>query len=376
MKKVKVLLICAIVATSLYGCKKAPVLESAETDQPLACLKVEADSVSIEKVFPGVVLAKVVAQVRPQVTGIVLEKDFEGGEKVEAGQLLYKIDDRTYRANLELAASNLAIERAKLSNLLNQEKRYKLLFEKNATSREAYENLRSQRLQSEATISKLQAEERLAKIDLENSQIRSPIEGFISKPEVDRGSLVSANQEKPMATVRETETMYVDIRPPSEIWKQLWDRNKSIGKDSPLNIYLLRDSGSFYKIDGKDASGAIKFIEKFVDGDTGTVLVRVEFKNPDQQLKDGEVLKALIVKEEKDQVMVPQKYLQLNANHEHYVLVAFPSGQDGHWKFKEQPVRLLFSIGDKWSIEGLQPGSIIVLSSKGLPEKVTLSHCQ
>lgn len=161
MKNIRYFVAGLVAVLALCGCKKEIVSKPHQLSRPLVCLKTKWEEVKIEKTFPGEVVAKTEARVRPQVTGIILDREFEGGEKVKTGQLLFKVDDKTYKANLDLARANLAVEEAKLVNLWNQEKRYKMLLEKNASSKESYENLKSQREQSEAIMEKLKAEVRL-----------------------------------------------------------------------------------------------------------------------------------------------------------------------------------------------------------------------
>lgn len=177
-----------------------------------------------------------------------------------------------------------------------------------------------------------------------------------------------------MATVRDTDTVYVDLRPSSDVWSEFWSEDDS--KKRP-QIFLLNRLGDFYSDARLALQGKIQFVENSVDEGTGTVLVRTEFHNPNQLFRAGEILKTLVVQSFQDQILIPHKYLGLDDNHEHYVIIAEASAQKDKWKLRKQSVKTLFPLGDKWSVQGLKPGEIIVLpTGDTFLDPVALSSCQ
>src|SRR5690606_22195282 len=244
----------------------------------------QPEPVVLTRELPGRTNPFLVAEVRPQVTGIVRERLFTEGSHVQRGQPLYQLEDATYRA--EVASREAAIARAKatLESARLNARRTSQLAKVNAVSRQDNENATAALRQAEADLKAAEAALQSAKITLGYARINSPIAGRIGKSAVTVGALVTANQPTALATVQQFDPMYVDLTQSAsgllQLRRELEAGTLRTADDVPVTVLL--EDGTRYPHPGK-----LTFADLSVDPGTGSFLLRVQVPNPDQVLLPG-----------------------------------------------------------------------------------------
>lgn len=316
-----------------------------------------AERVPLSVELPGRTSAFRIAEVRPQVSGIVLERLFEEGSEVKSGQQLYQIDPATYRAAVRSAEADLARARANLKSVQAKAVRYADLVKINAISRQDYDDAVAAQDQAKADILVAQAALETARINLEYTKVYAPISGHIGKSSVTEGALVTASQSTPIATITQLDPIYVDLSQSITDLMRLRqamssgqvERGESGG--TPVTLMLDGTAQTYGQ------TGQLKFSDVTVDETTGSVQVRAVFPNPEQALYPGLFVRARIAQGVRDNaLLVPQQAVVRNPDGSAAVWVV---GADG--KVAQRPVVTAQSVGDKWLIEsGLQAGERVV----------------
>lgn len=307
--------------------------------------------------LPGRTSAFRVAEVRPQVSGIVLKRLFEEGSEVKAGQQLYLIDPATYQAAVQSAQADLAKARANLKSVEAKATRYADLVKINAVSRQDYDDVVASLDQAKAEIMVAQAAVDTARINLNYTKVYAPIDGRIGKSSVTEGALVTANQTTPMATITQLDPIYVDV---SQSSSELMRLRKAVsaglvqqGQADQASVTLTLDGST----QAYDQPGQLQFSDVTVDQTTGSVQVRAVFPNPRKELYPGLFVRARVEQGARDNaLLVPQQALVRNADGSAAVWVV---GADN--KVAPRPVTTAQAVGDKWLInDGLQAGDRVV----------------
>jgi membrane fusion protein (multidrug efflux system) len=260
-------------ASVLSGCKKEEAAAPGPAPAPqVGVVTVQPQSYTLTTDLPGRTAAFRVAEVRPQVDGIILKRLYTEGTDVKAGQQLYQIDPATYEATLASA-------QASLQSAKSLTDRYKQLIDEQAVSRQEYDNARSTSLQAEATL-------RTAQINVRYTKVLAPISGRISRSAVTEGALVTNGQTNALATIQQLDPIYVDVTQSSTAMLKL-RRALASGQlqktgENAAKIKLTLEDGSEYAQDG-----TLEFSEVSVDQTTGSVTLRAKFPNPDHQLLPG-----------------------------------------------------------------------------------------
>jgi membrane fusion protein (multidrug efflux system) len=260
-------------ASVLSGCKKEEAAAPGPAPAPqVGVVTVQPQSYTLTTDLPGRTAAFRVAEVRPQVDGIILKRLYTEGTDVKAGQQLYQIDPATYEATLASA-------QASLQSAKSLTDRYKQLIDEQAVSRQEYDNARSTSLQAEATL-------RTAQINVRYTKVLAPISGRISRSAVTEGALVTNGQTNALATIQQLDPIYVDVTQSSTSMLKL-RRALASGQlqktgENAAKIKLTLEDGSEYAQDG-----TLEFSEVSVDQTTGSVTLRAKFPNPDHQLLPG-----------------------------------------------------------------------------------------
>ncbi|MCR8923817.1 efflux RND transporter periplasmic adaptor subunit [Dasania sp. GY-MA-18] len=264
------------------------------------------------------VVASQVAEVRPQVSGIVQQRLFEEGSKVEQGQLLYQIDPATFQAAYNEAKANLNSAKASLATAQLKAQRYANLRKFDGISQQDADDAQASYLEAKAELEKYQAELESAAINLEYTKVKASIAGHIGISSVTQGALVTAQQATALATIRSLDPIYVDMRKGSaELLKlrQLM-RNKSL-KQGSTAVTLTLEDGSDYPYQGE-----LKMQEVSVDAATGTVTLRAQFPNPDGLLLPGMFVRAQVSEAvDEHAILVPQQGIYHSANGDAYAYV-------------------------------------------------------
>lgn len=292
--------------------------------------------------LPGRTAAMRSAEVRPQVDGIIQKRLFEEGRDVKAGQVLYQIDPATYQAALKSAQATLVSSQAKA-------KRYQLLVESQAVSRQDYEEARAASLEAEAA-----AEQ--ARINLRYSKISAPISGRIGRSAITEGALVTNGQSNSLATIQQLDPIYVDVT--QSIKDQLALRTalangelEKAGKNQAQAELLLPD-GSVY-----EHPGTLQFAEVSVDETTGSVTLRAIFPNPDRLLLPGMFVHTrLISGVRKQAILAPQQGITRDNKGEPVAMLV-----DADNKVVRRSITTHSTSGNKWLVSaGLKDGDRLI----------------
>ena len=225
------------------------------------------------------------AEVRPQVSGIILKRLFTEGSIVEEGQQLYQIDPALYEAAVDSAKAQLESAKATLTSTSLRYERYKKLLKSNAISKQDYDDSEAAYLQAKASVNSAKAQLKTAEINLAYTKVYAPISGRIGKSDFTEGALVSAQQTNPLATIQQLDPMYVDFGQSVEqhlaLRRAVKDGSfKLVDGKAPLDIYF--SDGSKYNLQGQ-----LEFSDITVDETTGMVNLRTILPNPDQVILPG-----------------------------------------------------------------------------------------
>ena len=244
---------------------------------------IQQGSAPLEQQLPGRVAAFQIADVRPQVNGVILRRLFREGSVVRQGQTLYQIDPSIYNAQAAQASANLQSARAQAEAARTLADRYRPLVEQQAISKQDYTNAVAQARVAEASVAQNAANLRTARITQRYTRVPAPITGRIGLSNVTEGALVTANQASALTTITRLDPVYVDIQESAADLLAL-RRALSQGGAVPTSaqVRLLLPDGSFYGF-----TGTVEFSEVVVDQTTGTVTLRARFANPQSILLPG-----------------------------------------------------------------------------------------
>ncbi|WP_246844781.1 efflux RND transporter periplasmic adaptor subunit [Altererythrobacter sp. TH136] len=319
-------------------------------------------SAAIPATPAGRVVAQETSEVRPQITGLVRQINFQPGGFVRAGQPLFQIDASLYRAAAAEARAALASAEANARAASARAARFKPLAEMEAISRQEYDDAAAAAGSARAAVAQQRASLDTAQINLRFTSVPAPISGRIGRPLVTQGALVSSNQAEPLAVIQRTDSVYVDMQQSAADLTRL--RRALAAADGgtaagSTTVRLKFDDGSLYP-----ASGTVQFSEVSVNEDTGTVTLRARFPNP-----QGLLLPGMFVTAEFDQAvetgifLVPQAALQRDFNGDAFVFVV---GRDG--KAMRRVVQTERTSGQNWVVTGgLKAGErVIVQGLNGL----------
>lgn len=333
---------CCLCLLALAGCKPQaappPAVEPAVTVVTVAPADVE-----LSTQLPGRTAPYLVAEIRPQVGGILLQRLFQEGSQVRAGQVLYQIDPAPFRATL--ARAEASHESARLLA-----ERYERLIKSRAISQQEHDDARSQYLQAAAALE-------TARIDLGYTRITAPISGRIGRSSVTQGALVTANQASALATIQQLDPIYVDITQPSTAILRLKEdlasgRLKSAGRGQ-AEVSLELENGKPY-----EHVGRLQFSEVTVDQGTGAVTLRAIFPNPDGKLLPGMFVRARLQEGIRSQaLLVPQRGITRDPSGQATALVV-----DAEDKVELRQVTVERSVGSQWLVSaGLEPGDQVIV---------------
>ncbi|MBS1199401.1 MAG: efflux transporter periplasmic adaptor subunit [Proteobacteria bacterium] len=325
------------------------------TPTEVAIVTLEPQTVTLTRELPGRTSASLVAEVRPQVSGIVERRLFTEGGYVQAGQPLYQLDDAVYRADVASAKAELSKAEATLHTATLHERRSAELLKIDAVGKQDFDNVVAARIAAEADVAAARAALQRAQISLARARIESPIAGRIGKSAVTAGALVTANQAAALATVQLLDPMYVDVTQSSsellELRKQFAAGRTRPATDVPVEILL--EDGSRHQQPGR-----LAFSETTVDPATGSYTLRVVVPNPDQFLLPGIYLRAVVgMGTREGAILVPQRAVLRDPKGNASVMLV-----DGEGKVEARAVKLSQTLGDQWLVEdGLAAGDRVIV---------------
>lgn len=308
-KAMRAAALAASVALALSSCGKAD--EAAQGGQPagreapapvVGVVTVHPQTVALTVELPGRLESLRTADVRAQVGGIIQKRLFQEGSYVRAGQPLYQIDSSTYEANLESARAQLATAQATLAKADADLARYKPLVSADAISKQEYDAAVTAKRSAEAGVKAAQAAIKSAGISLNRSRITAPISGFIGQSKVSEGTLLNAGDTTVLATIRQTNPMYVNVtQSASEVMKlrRQIAEGKLLAADGAIAVGIKFDDGTVYP-----EKGRLLFADPTVDESTGQITLRAAVPNDQNILMPGLYVRVLM-----DQVAVDNAFV-------------------------------------------------------------------
>lgn len=356
--------LASVISVALWMVACSPQEENAHASagsqsMEVGILNIVAKPQVIQVELPGRSKAFLEAEVRPQVSGIITKRSFVEGGTVKQGESLYQIDSATYKAALVSANADLARANASLASAKAKASRYQQLVKTNAISQQDFDEAEAAYKEALASVTVAEAAINTAKINLQYTEVLAPISGRIGKSSVTAGALVTANQSQTLATIQQLDPINVDIAQSSVQLLRLkakLKQGKLLAGDN-ADVQLLLEDGSVYAHPGK-----LQFEEVSVDENTGSVILRAEFPNPEGILLPGMYVRAMLnAGTDPLAIMIPQKAVTRNSKGDAVAMVVNDQGLvearsvttaevvDHQWR-----ITAGLAAGDKLIVEGLQ----------------------
>ncbi|MCE9966666.1 efflux RND transporter periplasmic adaptor subunit [Lelliottia amnigena] len=342
-----------VCATLLTGCDGSDNPKQSAQAPQVTVYVVKSAPLAVTTELPGRTDAFRVAEVRPQVSGIVLRRNFTEGSDVSAGDSLYQIDPATYKAAYDSAKGEMAKAEAAANIAHLTVKRYEPLVGTQYISRQEYDQAVANARQADASVIAAQASVETARINLAYTKVSSPITGRIGKSSVTEGALVTNGQASALATVQQLDPIYVDVTQSSNDFMHLKQSNLQ-KNNATSSIQLLMENGQPYPL-----KGTLQFSDVTVDESTGSITLRAVFPNPQHSLLPGMFVRARIDEGiQPDAILVPQQSVTRTPRGDATVLVVNDKDQ-----VELRNVIAPQAIGERWLItEGLKDGDRVVVS--------------
>ncbi|NKN32754.1 efflux RND transporter periplasmic adaptor subunit [Marichromatium bheemlicum] len=354
-------LLCAFaLVLALAGCESSdtPGTASAAGAPPeVGVVTLAARPTTLTTELPGRTSPYRIAEVRPQVGGIIEARLFEEGGYVSAGEVLYQLDAELYQAAYDSAEAALARSRAARERARLKATRYADLLTANAVSQEDHDDAQAALKEAVATVAVDEAALATARINLAYTRVTSPIEGRVGRSVVTQGALVTANQSLALVTVRQLDPIYVDITQSSAqllgLRQALDDGRLSRAADAQPQVRLILEDGSTYPLVGR-----LAFSEVTVDPSTGAVTMRATFPNPDHLLLPGMFVRALVEEGVREQaILVPQQGVRYDRRGQPTALVV-----DGDDRVAQRELVIDRAIDGQWLVDaGLEDGDRVIV---------------
>ena len=354
-------------------------------------LTVQPSQVTLTTEMPGRVSALMVSEVRPQVSGIILERLFTEGSDVTAGQILYQIDPAIFEAAFGNAKATLAKAEATEKSARLLARRYSSIVKNSAVSKQEYDDAVAAHQQARADVEAARQALETARINLGYTRIKAPVSGRIGHSLVTPGALVTQHQPEPLAVIQQLNQVYVDVtHSNSEILKLrralASGKLKGAGTDRDSAPARLRlEDGSMYtrlpaeSVEGdkdetqEEIQGDLLFSDVTIEKSTGVVAIRAIFENPDKILLPGMYVRALVEEGRRDDaILVPQRLVMRDQRDRPYVYILTretpPNAAESENPLAENQfyvaVRLVSierHYQNQWLLaEGLQPGDRVL----------------
>ena len=346
-----------ISAALLAGCNDQGDTQAHPAEPQVTVHVVESAPLAVTTELPGRTTPFRIAEVRPQVSGIVLKRNFTEGSDIEAGQSLYQIDPATYQADYDSAKGELAKSEAAAAIAHLTVKRYVPLVGTKYISQQEYDQAIADARQADAAVIAAKAAVESARINLAYTKVTSPISGRIGKSSVTEGALVTNGQATELATVQQLDPIYVDVTQSSSDFMRLRQsiEQGSLHKaNTRSNVELVMENGQAYPL-----KGTLQFSDVTVDESTGSITLRAVFPNPQHTLLPGMFVRARIDEGiQPNAILVPQQGVTRTPRGDAIVMLVNDKDQ-----VEARDVIATQAIGDKWLIsKGLQPGDKVIVS--------------
>ena len=325
--------------------QKAPAAVAVKTMQVI-----KRDTPNVHE-FTGFVEAQQEAKLTANVSGKITGKYFNGGDRVEAGQVLFTIDQRTYKANLLNAQAGLAAARTEYNRLAADAERYKKLYEQNAVSKQQYDLVMAQRDSAQAQVAAHEAILENARIDMGDTEVKAPFSGRISTSDLSVGNFVSAGQTV-LATMSNTNPVRIKFSMSENEYLQLSKAQSDSGAKALEDLKLVLSDGSIYT-----GAGVVDQVDREIGSGTGALTLKARFSNDDNRLMPGMFARLQAnAGTVKNAMLIPQRAVKEML----YKKFVFTVGSDNKVDMKE--VTLGARVGKLWLVEaGLNGDETLVV---------------
>lgn len=341
----------------LAGCDDKNQQGEQQQAPEVGIVTIKSAPLQITTDLPGRTSSFRIAEVRPQVSGIILKRNYVEGSDIKAGESLYQIDPATYQAAWDSAKGDLAQAQANAQIAALTVKRYKPLLGTQYISKQDYDQAVATQSQTAAAVQAAKAAVESARINLAYTKVSSPISGRIGKSSVTEGALVQNAQATALATVQQLDPIYVDVTQSSEdfirLRKELADGTLK-QNNGKAKVKLLTQDGDEYS-----QSGTLEFSDVTVDETTGSITLRAIFPNPDHRLLPGMFVRARLDEGTRPEaLLVPQQGITRTPTGQATAMIV---GQDN--KVEARKLTANQAIGDKWLVtSGLKDGDRVIVS--------------
>lgn len=344
-------------ATLLSACDEQNTRQGHIPEPQVTVHIVKTAPLAVTTELPGRTSAFRVAQVRPQVSGIILQRHFTEGSDVEAGQSLYQIDPATYQADYDSAKAELGKSEAAAQIAHLTVKRYMPLVGTKYISQQEYDQAIADARQADAVVVAAKASVESARINLAYTKVTSPIGGRIGKSNVTEGALVTNGQTTELATVQQLDPIYVDVTQSSSDFmrlKQSVEQGNLQKENTASNVELLMENGQPYPL-----KGTLQFSDVTVDESTGSITLRAVFPNPQHTLLPGMFVRARVDEgTQPNAMLVPQQGVTRTPRGDATVMVVKTDNT-----VETRNVVAAQAIGNQWLIsDGLKAGEKVIVS--------------
>ncbi|MDR1935551.1 MAG: efflux RND transporter periplasmic adaptor subunit [Candidatus Accumulibacter sp.] len=347
-----------VFAVLLTACEQqGPPPARAGVTPSVSVVTIEAQKLTLSTQLPGRTAPLRIAEIRPQVNGLILRRLFTEGTDVKAGEVLYEIDPAPFRAVLDTALAGQARAEANRHSLKSRADRARALLADKAVSQQDYDDADAALKQVDADIASWKAQVQTARINLGYTKVTAPISGRIGKSSVTDGALVTAFQPVALATIQQLDPIYVDVTQSTSDLLRLRRRFESgdlHARGTDLNkVRLILEDGTEYLEDG-----VLQFRDVSVDPSTGSVTLRMVFPNPDGVLLPEMFVRAVITEGTNSQaICIPQQGVLRNAKGDPYTFVV---GEGS--KVEMRLLSLEREVGNQWLVaDGLKVGDQVIV---------------
>jgi membrane fusion protein (multidrug efflux system) len=316
----------------------------------------KTEELPITNELPGRIAATRIAEVRPRISGIIVDRVFQQGSMVKEGEVLYKIDPAPFQVQVDSAEATLARAKAVQLQARQAADRQTQLRKSGAAALQQYDDAIAQLAQADADVAVAEAGLATAKLNLQYASVTAPISGRIGRALITEGALVSANGTENLATIQQLDPVYADFTQPAtdliRLRKALQDGQLMTAKNEAA-VKLILDDGTLYEQEGK-----LLFSEAAVDETTGQVTLRGEFPNPHSDLLPGMYVRVQIQQGvEKNAIAIPQQAVQRSNSGQSQVYVV--NAED---KVEFRSITLGRTVGNRWMVtEGLKAGEKVIV---------------
>ena len=349
--------LAAVLTLSLAAATAAPAQQAQgqRPPTPVTVVTLSAQDITLTTRLPGRIVASGIAEVRPQVAGIITERLFDEGAEVTEGEALFRIDSASYEARVAAALAAVAQAEATRDSARREATRLQTLLERNVTSQQAVDDALAARDSAEAGLQVAAAQLVAAEIDLDRTTVTAPLSGTVGRALTTRGALVTAGQAQPLAVIRALDPVLVDVTM-SAAELVAWRRGhmeEALGEADRTVRLTLADGG------GYDHTGTLRATEPYVDERTGVVVLRMEFPNPDKMLLPGmyaqvEMPQGVI----ENAILAPQSAIGRDRRGRPTAMVVTPENI-----VEERALTVLRDRGTDWIVtEGLADGDRIIVA--------------